>query len=161
MSVFSTAPRAQPPFPPPSVTITTPKIAVTGGVGGVATAGLNRFATVGGSANLVDGLAGSRTFLQPPPWSQQQSSGPVSTLLVSSSLPSAAATAGPGAGGGAVGVDAMVKEAVPQQQQQPWVAVGGSWRDEENVCGYWRFSEGTAVVGGLEEGKQVHTLRRG
>ncbi|CAM9133566.1 unnamed protein product, partial [Hapterophycus canaliculatus] len=40
-------------------------------------------------------------------------------------------------------------------QQQPWVSVGGSWRDEENVCGYWRFSEGNAVVRGLQEGEEV------
>lgn len=38
---------------------------------------------------------------------------------------------------------------------QAWVAVGGSWREEENVCGYWRFSEGAGGAGPLEEGKQV------
>lgn len=41
-----------------------------------------------------------------------------------------------------------------------WVAVGGSWRDEDNVCGYWRFSDLVSGAGGLvgvtlEDGKQV------
>lgn len=160
LSVFATTPRVQPLFPPPSVTSTTPKVTVSGG--GVA-AGFNRFATVGGSANLMDGVAGSRTLLQPPPGSlqqQQQGDGSMSALSVSSSLPSAAAvtTAEPGGAGD----EAVVVDALQQQQQQPWVAVGGSWRDEENVCGYWRFSEGAAIIDELEEGKQVqYTLRRG
>lgn len=38
---------------------------------------------------------------------------------------------------------------------QAWVAVGGSWREEENVCGYWRFSECAGGAEPLEEGKQV------
>ena len=41
-----------------------------------------------------------------------------------------------------------------QVVEQPWVAVGGSWRDEDNVCGYWRFSEGSEVghqLGGAQK----------
>lgn len=59
-----------------------------------------------------------------------------------------------GIGGvGAVGAGDKV-----EREAEPWVAVGGSWRDEENVCGYWRFSEGAGGVGPLEEGKQVRAV---
>lgn len=47
------------------------------------------------------------------------------------------------------------------EKPEMWVPVGGSWRDEDNVCGYWRFSDSISVAGGLvgttlEDGKQVH-----
>lgn len=161
MGVFASTPRAQPLFPPPSMTGVTPNATASGGGSGSGAAvGLNSFATVGSSASLVGGLAGSMALTQPPPGSQQQQQGGGDAMLAlstSSSLSSTAA-AGSGADGGTAGIDAKVKEALllQQQQQQPWVSVGGSWRDEENVCGYWRFSEGAAIIGGLEEGKQVH-----
>ncbi|CAM9458952.1 unnamed protein product, partial [Pylaiella littoralis] len=157
LGIFASAPQAQPLFPPPSMTSATPK--ATASSGGAA-AGLKRFATLGGPASLADGSAGPLTLPQPPPgWQQQQQQGGGSVSEVPSSALSsaptavAAAAAGPGGVGGTVSVNAKMKEAL--QQQQPWVSVGGSWRDEENVCGYWRFSEGAAIFGELEEGKQV------
>ncbi|CAN0481073.1 unnamed protein product, partial [Ectocarpus sp. 12 AP-2014] len=58
--------------------------------------------------------------------------------LSSRTSQSAAGAAEPGS------VDGKIEETL---QQQPWVPVGGSWKDEDNVCGYWRFSEGAAVIG--------------
>ncbi|CAM9290601.1 unnamed protein product, partial [Discosporangium mesarthrocarpum] len=45
-----------------------------------------------------------------------------------------------GRGGGGAGVRFGGGE------EQEWVAVGGSWKEEENVCGYWRFGEGGGRV---------------
>ena len=58
----------------------------------------------------------------------------------------------PGLEGGAGDLGEAKAEVV-----EPWVAVGGSWRDEDNVCGYWRFSEG-AEVGHLEGEQKVTEL---
>lgn len=63
-------------------------------------------------------------------------------LLISSCLQITAA---------GVGVDAFAGAGGLIQKREEWVAVGGSWRDEENVCGYWRFSDGAAAVSALTE----------
>lgn len=177
MGVFATAPRHQPLFPTPTTTSATPTLAVAGG----SAAGLGRFATstgvagAGSSTSSVGALARSMLSQAPPvlqPQQQQQQAGvgataaaaqglttnasgggSMSAVSSASSLSSAAAAAA--AGPGVVG-NGKAEEAI--QEHQPWVSVGGAWRDEENVCGYWRFSEGAGVVGGLEAGKQV---RRG
>ena len=176
MGVFATASRHQPLFPPPSTISAT---AAGGGGGGAA--GLGRFATSAGvvtgagssSSSTVDALARSMLSQAPPvlqPQRQQAGvgataaaglatklpgGGSVSAVSSASPLPSAAATAAAATGGGIVG-NGQAGEIV--QEQRPWVTVGGAWRDEDNVCGYWRFSEGSGFVGGLEAGKQV---RRG
>ena len=50
--------------------------------------------------------------------------------------------------------NAVVPGVAKTDAVEPWVAVGGSWRDEDNVCGYWRFSEG-ADVGHLKGEQKV------
>lgn len=134
MEIFAS--RQQPLFPAASMTSATP----TAG----ASAGFSKTGSVGG-------LARSILFESQPASQRQQQGGAadeaVTTGHVSSrTSQSAVGAAEPGS------VDSKMEETL---QQQPWVPVGGSWKDEDNVCGYWRFSEGAAVVGELEDGKQV------
>lgn len=64
-----------------------------------------------------------------------------------------AASAGAGAGGA---INALSTVRGVGENREEWVSVGGSWRDEENVCGYWRFSDAIEGEGGqLEPGTAV------
>lgn len=63
------------------------------------------------------------------------------------------------ASGGDTGAEQQVAMVIAVEEQ-PWVSVGGSWKDEENVCGYWRFSEGAGGMGALGEDAQVSVYNR-
>lgn len=164
MSVFATAPRQQPQFPG-AAGANSPAAAAGSG----AAAGLNRFATVSAATALsggvgmggswsnssTDGVAGGGVAAGAAAATTAPGLGAPGSLLTVSSA-SSLSSVPPGPGGTAADT-AVAGDLAPAGEalQQPWVSVGGSWRDEENVCGYWRFSEGAAVVGELEEGKQV------
>ncbi|CAM9250646.1 unnamed protein product [Scytosiphon promiscuus] len=181
MSVFATAARQQPLFPTASMTIATPPIAAGGspvglhrfatasggGLIGIPSArsadNLTGLPLTGPSAVSVshqkdgaDGAAGETALVLPTSGgvvAKEAGQGSMSAFSSLSSMPISSSSSS-AAELGSTG-DSMSGEGKAGMLQQPWASVGGSWRDEENVCGYWRFSEGVAVVGGLQEGEQV------
>lgn len=176
MSVFATAARQQPLFPTASMTSVTPSAAAGG-----SPAGLGRFATVSGGGVIGIGItARSADDSTGPPVSamptvsQQKDGGEAAGGETALATVAGVATTEAGSMSGFSSLSSMPissssssatelssmadrtsGEGKVGMLQQPWVTVGGSWRDEENVCGYWRFSEGSVVVGGLQEGEQV------
>lgn len=178
MSVFATAARQQPLFPTASITSATPPSSGS-------PVGSGRFATVSGggvigirnSSRSADDLTGPLPVSDLATASQQKQAGDgpagetalvtvagvattaagqgsLSAISSLSSMPISSSSSASALEVGSTG-DSIGGEGNAGVLQQPWASVGGSWRDEENVCGYWRFSEGNAVVGGLQEGQQV------
>lgn len=48
------------------------------------------------------------------------------------------------------------------QQGEEWAPVGGGpWRGEDNVCGYWRFSDAAAALAQTDPGNSWVSLPTG
>jgi hypothetical protein len=43
-----------------------------------------------------------------------------------------------------------------EDDRSTWVTVGGQWNQEDNICGYWRFSEGRSGVAAVDGQEPLH-----